>query len=606
MMLQKLRALESRSAEADDQGGHGLPAGYKAQAIPWLVHLEPGQAAGLLSTSSGAPGQDRGKKYSTPYLRRSGTDVKPQLLADKAEFVFGIADTRGKRDEAGLARAAQRARARQADFLALVEACAAATGLEPVRQVARFLQAGEFRVLLEGKAVAAGDLVTFRVGAVCPFDLPEVRGFWARVVPHLSARGVGKLDSGTIVEWLRQVRDNPLAEGGWECLVCGSPCTPERKHPVGISLPRSVADQQCALVSADKKAFWSYGLEQSLTAPTCRGCAEQYGRAINRLVADEHAHVTVGPLVYVFWARGDTWSPASILSNPEPGEVRQLLSAAFDGDQAALHTDPAGFYAAAFSASGGRLVVRDWLETTVAQAKVALARYFALQQLVDRDGGPGRHYGVYALAAATLPSSARDAGKGLRPETPRLLLHVALKGGPLPPSLLAQAVRCCRAEQSVTRPRAALIKMVLLSRQFDSPLEISLMARLDPANRDPAYLCGRLLAVLERIQQAALGKTNTTIVGRFYGTASSAPASVFGRLMRGGQTHLERLRKEKPGAYKALKGRLEEIVHPDLKLFPKLLTLEQQGLFSLGYFHQCASDREAAVAAQKKRQSAEK
>jgi CRISPR-associated protein Csd1 len=213
---------------------------------------------------------------------------------------------------------------------------------------------------------------------------------------------------------------------------------------------------------------------------------------------------------------------------------------------------------------------------------------------------------VYALAAATLPSNTRDASKELRAETPRLLLHVALKGGPLPPALLAQAVRRCRAEQSVTRPRAALIKMALLSQQTDSPLEESLMARLDPANRDPAYLCGRLLAVLERIQQAALGKTNTTVVGRFYGTASSAPASVFGRLMRGGQTHLEKLRKEKPGTYKALKYRLEEIIHPDLMLFPKLLTLEQQGLFSLGYYHQCARDREAAIAAKKKRETATK
>jgi CRISPR-associated protein Csd1 len=598
MMLQQLRSLESRSTEADEQSGGGLPPGYRAQAIPWLVHLESGKEASLLSTSSGATGQDRGKKYPAPYLRRSGTDIKPQLLADKAEFVFGVADTKGKKTEAALAKATQRARARQADFLALVQACAEATSQEPVRQVAEFLQRGGVQPLLQDKEIAAADLVTFRVGTVYPFDLPAVRDFWAKAIPRLSERGVGKLESRTIMDWLRQLRETPAAEGGWECIVCGNPCTPERKHPVGITLPRSVADQQCALVSANKQAFYSYGLEQSLIAPTCRRCAEQYGRAINRLVADKHTHVSIGPLVYLFWVQGDSWSPASILSNPEPEEVRQLLAAAFGGDRAALHTDPTPFYATALSASGGRVVVRDWLETTVPRAKVALARYFALQELVDRDGGPGRPFGVYALAAAT----ARDANKELRPETPCLLLHVALNAGPLPQWLLAQAVRRCRAEQSVTRPRAALIKMVLLSRQADLLLEESPMAQLDSRNRDPAYLCGRLLAVLERIQQAAIPGTKATLVDRFFGTASSAPASVFGRLLRGSQNHLTKLRKEKPRAHAALKRRVEEITYPDLRTFPKLLTLEQQGLFSLGYFHQCADDR-AAARAHKQKQS---
>jgi CRISPR-associated protein Csd1 len=390
MILQLLRALESRSAEADEQSGGGLPPGYKAQAIPWLVHLESEKVVSLLSTSAGTAGKDRGKKYPAPYLRRSGTDIKPQLLADKAEFVFGVPDTKGKKTEAALAKATQRARTRHADFLALMQACAETTSLESVRQVAQFLGRGEFHSLLQDKDVAPTDLVTFRVGTVYPFDLTEVRDFWAKVIPHLSERGVGKLESKTIIDRLRQQRENPAPEGKWQCIVCGNSCTPERKHPVGISLPRSVADQQCALVSANKEAFYSYGLEQSLIAPTCRGCAEQYGRAINRLVSDQHTHVTVGPLVYLFWVDGDNWSPASILSNPEPEEVRQLLSAASGGDRAALYTDPNPFYAAALSASGGRVVVRDWLETTVPQAKVALARYFALQELVDRDGGPGR------------------------------------------------------------------------------------------------------------------------------------------------------------------------------------------------------------------------
>ena len=75
------------------------------------------------------------------------------------------------------------------------------------------------------------------------------------------------------------------------------------------------------------------------------------------------------------------------------------------------------------------------------------------------------------------------------------------------------------------------------------------MEHLDSSNDDPAYLCGRLFALLEAVQRAAIPGTNTTITDRFFGTASSAPASVFGRLLRGAQAHLNKLRKEKRGTY---------------------------------------------------------
>ena len=129
------------------------------------------------------------------------------------------------------------------------------------------------------------------------------------------------------------------------------------------------------------------------------------------------------------------------------------------------------------------------------------------------------------------------------------------------------------------------------------------MVQLDAGNREPAYLCGRLLAVLEAVQRAALPGLNATITDRFFGTASSAPASVFGRLIRGSQAHLGKLRKEKRGTYEALQRRLEE-VQAGLETFPKTLTLKDQGLFGLGYYHQRAADRAAAIAHKESRNDA--
>jgi CRISPR-associated protein Csd1 len=98
-----------------------------------------------------------------------------------------------------------------------------------------------------------------------------------------------------------------------------------------------------------------------------------------------------------------------------------------------------------------------------------------------------------------------------------------------------------------------------------------------------AYKCGRLLAVIERIQSAAIGNPNATLTDRYYGSASTAPASVFGVLLRMTQPHLSKLRKQNQGQAIALERALQDAM-PDY--FPTTLSLTEQGLFALGYYHQ--------------------
>jgi CRISPR-associated protein Csd1 len=171
-------------------------------------------------------------------------------------------------------------------------------------------------------------------------------------------------------------------------------------------------------------------------------------------------------------------------------------------------------------------------------------------------------------------------------------------------ALLYQAVRRNRAEQGVTYPRAALIKLALCSQQtIDTRQKEDSMIRLDSQNTAPAYLCGRLLAVIEETQRLAIPGAKATVVDRFYGTASSAPASVFGRLLRGVQPHLAKLKRDRPGTFHALQRRLEDI-QAGLSGFPRVLTLQEQGLFALGYYHQRAADRAQAHEAAARRRAA--
>jgi CRISPR-associated protein Csd1 len=375
-------------------------------------------------------------------------------------------------------------------------------------------------------------------------------------------------------------------------------------HPVPIKLPRAVADKQLAIVTANKEAFYSYGLEQSFIAPTCRDCAASYANALNALARSKQNSLVMGGAIFLYWTREDVgFDLMALFDKPDPESVRLLLESTHSGKQSAT-IDETAFYATSLSGSGARVVVRDWIDTTVGEVQANLRRWFAWQRIVNTNGEEARALGMFQLADATvrIKSDGRADRDAILPTIPQALLNAALRGTPLPWSLLYQAVRRNRAEQRVTSQRAALIKLVFASRQ--SAQQEDRMAQLDTENTNQAYLCGRLLAVLEDVQRAAIPGAKATIVDRFFGTASSAPASVFGRLMRGAQPHLSKLERDNPNAYRALQRRMEEVV-AGLGNFPRTLTLEEQGLFSLGYYHQRAHNRaEAKAASERKKASA--
>lgn len=116
------------------------------------------------------------------------------------------------------------------------------------------------------------------------------------------------------------------------------------------------------------------------------------------------------------------------------------------------------------------------------------------------------------------------------------------------------------------------------------------MTELEPNEPDPAYVSGRVMALLEDVQQAALGKVGATVVDKYYGAASATPASVLGRLVGDAQHHLAKIRRDREGLYVTLQRRLEDVLS-QVDAFPTALALEKQGLFALGYYHQRADLR---------------
>lgn len=105
---------------------------------------------------------------------------------------------------------------------------------------------------------------------------------------------------------------------------------------------------------------------------------------------------------------------------------------------------------------------------------------------------------------------------------------------------------------------------------------------LDTQNKDAAYLCGRLFAVLEKVQQEASNNTlNRTIKDSYFSSAASTPAVIFPRLLSLCEYHLRNLKYEVK--YRKL---IQDIMSNISTEFPNHLTLPEQGKFMLGYYQQ--------------------
>ena len=103
----------------------------------------------------------------------------------------------------------------------------------------------------------------------------------------------------------------------------------------------------------------------------------------------------------------------------------------------------------------------------------------------------------------------------------------------------------------------------------------------------PAYVLGRLFAVLEKVQTEAVPNIGATIKDRYFTSACASPSSVFPVLLRLSQHHISKAEY----GYVSDK-RIEEIMSlldVEQNPIPKRLTLDEQGVFVLGYYHQRAA-----------------
>jgi CRISPR-associated protein Csd1 len=365
------------------------------------------------------------------------------------------------------------------------------------------------------------------------------------------------------------------------------------------------------LISFDKDSFCSFGLEQAQNAALSAPAELKIRAALNGLIEKSRGQKLVfNDTAHLHWTRLPIKDdPIDLLASADENAVAALLKSIQSGQPPVEMTDELvnAYYAMSLSGNGARIVVRDWLESTVREIKDHVAEWFQDLGIIASDGAGVKHDFKFG---ALLYGMVRAELSELPPQVPTQLLHGALRGRsvPLPQSALAAALRRQQLDQEnkLNPARLALIKACLLrspnSQNNNSQTKDKAMTEcLNPESRDPAYLCGRLFAVFDRLQYLAQGGVNAGVVERYYASASTTPALVMGRLFRNAQFHLA---KAEGGVAGNAAKDFEAITCALGDQFPATLDLEGQGRFALGYYHQKAEYRRR-TAERKEKETAE-
>lgn len=353
------------------------------------------------------------------------------------------------------------------------------------------------------------------------------------------------------------------------------------------------------LISFDKDSFCSFGLEQAQNAALSPDAELKIRSALNALVEKSRSQRLVfNDTIHLHWTREAMETDLlDLLTTAEPEQVAALIKSVESG-QRIVGLNAKAFYALSLSGNGARIIVRDWLESTVPEIERNIAQWFEDLAIAGPDGSGVK---LDFKLAALLYGMVRAELAELPPNLPTQLLHGALRGRsvPLPQSALAAVLRRQQLDQEnkLNPARIALIKACLLrspdiSSNNHQQTTNRMTECLNPESKDPAYLCGRLFAVFDRLQYLALGGVNAGVVERYYASASVTPALVMGRLFRNAQFHLA---KAEGGIAGNAAKDFESIACALGDRFPATLDLEGQGRFALGYYHQKAEYRRRAA-----------
>ena len=373
------------------------------------------------------------------------------------------------------------------------------------------------------------------------------------------------------------------------CLVSGEYGVPV-DTTTATMIPGSQATAKLVAFQVNS-GYDSYGKTKCGNAPISENAEFAYTTALNSMLQKGSRNkFMLGTRTFVFWASNN--NEASIEAedslfdflgfseeaNDDPNakitKVRRVFESIYSGT---LKTDLNDkFYVLGLAPNSARIAVVYWSETTLKEFAGKILQHFGDMEIHDTRKDKKPYMGIREIiSSVTLGGKMSDA----TPNLPEAVVKSIFQGLPYPATLYSACLRRIRAEQKLTITRAAIIK-AYLNRQSNNNKKIDIM--LDKDNNNQGYLCGRLFAVLDKIQEEA--NNISSIRERYMNAASATPSTVFATILNLSQHHAEKLNEGRKISFEKIKQEIFDKLPADG--FPTHLDLQDQGRFFVGYYHQ--------------------
>lgn len=397
--------------------------------------------------------------------------------------------------------------------------------------------------------------------------------------------------------WEKQQEQKEEGQVG-TCLVTGQKTKIARIHR-GIKGVPGAQSSGAALVSFNAPAFESYGKEQSYNAPVGQYAEFAYTTALNYLLNQREYRFPMGDSMVVFWAESGEQEYQRIFFSsldPQPDNQEQIRKV-FENLKRGIWVDLEDinldmnqkFYILCLAPNAARLSVRFFYQNSFGNILKNIENHYSRMEIVRPSWENRAYLGIRPMLMETVNQKSKD--KSPVPNMAAMVLKAVLSDDRYPASLYTDTLIRIRAEQGkVTCGRAAIIKAFLI--QNYKWKEGEYYMGLNEECKDPAYVLGRLFAVLEFVQKDAADQNiNTTIRDRYFNSACTAPALIFPTLLKLKNSHIKKLERNslrKKFEYECLVTTLMEKLDmtEETEGFPRRLSLEEQGKFMLGYYHQ--------------------
>lgn len=378
------------------------------------------------------------------------------------------------------------------------------------------------------------------------------------------------------------------------CMVTGKPATIQAIHPA-IKGIKGAQSSGAALVSFNAPAFCSYGKEQNYNAPVGQYASFAYTTALNHLIADRKHTYYVGNTIVLFWSRGAERAYSDFLASMLFGadskyttedmkgfidSLSKMVPIVFDKE---LLDPTMDFYILGIAPNSARLSVRFFIHNSFGKFIDNINKHYTRMEIIKPKADIFAYVPIWKVLDETVNHNSKN--KDVNPNMAGDLVRSVLTNTYYPATLLNGITLRIRAEHTINRARAGIIKAFYSKNKNNYVPEEVLKVSLNPDSNSIPYQLGRLFSVLENIQEAANPTINATIKDKYFNSASSIPAVIFPVLINLSQKHLKKLNSNK-GLKIALEKELTSIMGHIDESFPRQLNLPEQGAFQLGYYHQ--------------------